>query len=98
MLSLCKRKLKDANIPQNKARVEVGAITYFDLNQTFDFIIAPFRVLQNIESDSEVDVFFRCLHFHLAPGGTCILNVFNPNRDRETLCREWFCFEKIGSN
>jgi len=89
MLSLCKRKLRDANIPQFKATVEVGDITNFKLEQTFDFIIAPFRVLQNIESDSEVDGLFRCINEHLTPDGTCILNVFNPNRDRETLRREW---------
>lgn len=89
MLSLCKRKLKDAKIPQSKARVEVGDITNFKLNQASDFIIAPFRVLQNIESESEVNGLFRCIDSHLALGGTCILNVFNPIRDRETLRREW---------
>ncbi|MFX0201748.1 MAG: class I SAM-dependent DNA methyltransferase [Candidatus Hodarchaeota archaeon] len=89
MLSLCKRKLRDAKIPQNKAKVEIGDITDFELNQTFDFIIAPFRVLQIIESDSDIDGLFRCIDRHLAPSGTCILNVFNPNRDRETLRREW---------
>lgn len=89
MLSLCKKKLKDANIPQFKANVDVGDITNFKLNQTFDFIIAPFRVLQNIESDAEADGLFRCIDEYLAPGATCILNVFNPNRDRETLRRDW---------
>ncbi len=89
MISICKRKLAGTGIPPTKAKVEVGDITDFDLGQTFDFIIAPFRVLQNLETDAEVDGLFRCVHKHLASGGSCILNVFNPNRDPETLRREW---------
>lgn len=93
MISICQGKLMKANIPPTRAKVEVGDITNCDLEQTFDLIIAPFRVFQNLESDSEVDGLFRCVHKHLAPGGTCILNVFNPNRDRESLRQEW-CRDK----
>ena len=89
MISICRGKLSDAGIPPARATVETGDIVDFDLGQTFDLIIAPFRVLQNLESDTEVDGLFRCVRKHLAPRGTCILNVFNPNRDRETLRREW---------
>ncbi len=95
MISVCQRKLAEAGIPPGKARVEVGDITDFDLGQTFDLIIAPFRVLQNLETDSEVDGLFRCIGRHLAPGGTCILNVFNPDRDRETLRREWCTDDEV---
>jgi len=93
MISICQGKLMKASIPPSKAKVEIGDITGFDLGQTFDLIIAPFRVLQNLESNSEVDGLFRCVHKHLAPGGTCILNVFNPDRDRERLRRDW-CTDK----
>jgi len=93
MISICRGKLMKANTPPSKAKIEVGDITGFDLGQTFDLIIAPFRVLQNLESNSEVDGLFRCVRKHLAPGGTCILNVFNPDRDRERLRREW-CTDK----
>lgn len=89
MISVCQSKLMEAGTPAVKAMVEVGDITDFDLGRTFDLIIAPFRVLQNLESGSEVDGLFRCVRKHLAPHGTCILNVFNPNRDRECLRREW---------
>jgi SAM-dependent methyltransferase len=89
MVSICREKLSQADIPPVKAKVQVGDITDFDLGQTFDLIMAPFRVFQNLESDSEVDGLFRCVREHLAPGGTCILNVFHPNRDRERLRREW---------
>jgi SAM-dependent methyltransferase len=89
MLNLCYQKLAQAGIPPTKARADEGDITDFDLGRGFDFIIAPFRVLQNLETDAQVDGLFRCIHKHLAPGGTCILNVFKPNRDPEGLLKAW---------
>jgi SAM-dependent methyltransferase len=89
MVSLCRMKLAAAHIPPTKAGVEVGDITNFHVGRTFHLIIAPYRVFQNLATDAEVDGLFRCVRTHLAPGGTCILNVFHPNRDPETLRREW---------
>ena len=70
-------------------RVEVGDITEIDLGRTFDLITAPYRVFQNLETDVQVDGLLEVVRRHLAPGGTCILNVFQPNRDAEGLRREW---------
>jgi len=78
MISICREKLLKANIPPTKVQVIEGDITNFDLNKSFDLIIAPFRVLQNLETDQEVDGLFRCIRKHLASNGTCILNVFKP--------------------
>jgi SAM-dependent methyltransferase len=89
MISICRDKLLQAGIPTTRARVQEGDITGFELGRVFDFIIAPFRVLQNLESDAEVDGLFRCIHKHLASGGTCVLNVFRPNREPEVLRRQW---------
>ena len=89
MLSICREKLAKAGLPVTRARVEAGDITAIDLDRKFDLVIAPFRVFQNIETDVEVDGFFETVRKHLAPGGTCILNVFNPNRDPAGLRREW---------
>ena len=69
--------------------MEAGDITSFDLGRSFDLIIAPYRVLQNLETAAQVDGLFRCVRKHLSPAGTCILNVFKPNRDPEALRREW---------
>ena len=88
MLSICRQKLAASAIPLHKAQVVEGDITGFTLGRKFDFIIAPFRVLQNLETDAEVDGLFRCIHQHLAPHGTCILNVFQPMYDLDTLRRE----------
>jgi cyclopropane fatty-acyl-phospholipid synthase-like methyltransferase len=89
MIAICRRKLEAAGITATKARVEVKDITNFALNQTFDLIIAPYRVLQNLETDAAVTGLFRCVRQHLTPGGSCILNVFHPHSDPERLRREW---------
>ena len=95
MLSICQRKLAEAGVPPAKAQAQEGDITHFDLGRTFDFIIAPFRVMQNLETDEEVDGLFACIHRHLAPGGSCILNVFRPNYEREALRQRWGSQEEI---
>jgi cyclopropane fatty-acyl-phospholipid synthase-like methyltransferase len=88
MITECRRKLAVAGTAPTKAQAEVRDITNFALNQTFDLIIAPFRVLQNLEMDAAVAGLFRCIQQHLTPGGSCILNVFRPRSDPETLRRE----------
>ena len=89
MISICREKLTRAGIPPTKASVEEGDITDFDLGRTFDLIIAPFRVLQNLETDAQIDGLFRCIRKHLAPGGTCVLNVFRPYLEPEALQKQW---------
>ena len=54
MLVICQQKLRDAEIPPEKAHIMQADITDFDLHRQFDLIIAPYRVLQNIESDEDV--------------------------------------------
>ena len=89
MISICKEKLTRGSIPSSKANVQVGDITDIGLDRTFDLIIAPYRVFQNLETDSECEGFFRTVRKHLVLGGTCVLNVFKPDRDPEALRREW---------
>ncbi len=78
MLSICHQKLQETVIPKEKAYVEVGDIKDFCLGRTFDFIIAPFRAIQNLETDDQVNGLFHCIDKHLAPNGNCILNAFHP--------------------
>jgi SAM-dependent methyltransferase len=89
MLALCRQKLSDAGISPTKARVDLGDITDFSLERQFDWIIAPFRVLQNLETDEQVHGLFRCIRAHLKPVGSCVLNVFHPNRDPVGLRQHW---------
>jgi SAM-dependent methyltransferase len=93
MVALCRTKLRAAGIAATRAQAEVKDITNFALNERFDLIIAPYRVLQNLETDAAVSGLFQCIRRHLIPGGSCILNVFRPNGDPDTLRREW-CTER----
>src|SRR5690349_15180494 len=81
MLVHCREKLERAGIGPKRARVTLGDIADFDLGERFDLITAPFRVLQNLETDVHVDGLFRCIRRHLAPGASAVLNAFHPNRD-----------------
>jgi SAM-dependent methyltransferase len=89
MITVCREKLIAAGIPTTKARVKLGDISNFAVNQRFDLILAAYRVLQNLETDTAVEGLFECVGRHLAPNGSCILNVFNPKRDPDTLRSEW---------
>ncbi len=66
-----------------------GDITKIRLDQHFDLIIAPFRVLQALEHDEQVKGLFGVIRAHLAPGGLAILNVFHPNLERNEMADGW---------
>src|SRR5215471_18611729 len=89
MLARCRQKLQAAGIPPTKAQVALGDITNFALGRTFDLIIAPYRVFQLLETEAQVDGLLRCVREHLAPGGTCILNVVHLRQDPVHLRQEW---------
>lgn len=89
MLRLCRSKLEVAGLGEGRIVVETSDITDFDLGATFDLIIAPYRVVQNLETYGQLAGLFRCIRAHLAPDGRCILNAFNPNRPPDTLCTNW---------
>jgi SAM-dependent methyltransferase len=104
MVAICKEKLAKNGIQSSNALVKVGDITNLDLNRKFDLIIAPFRVFQNLETDTEVDGLFKSIRRLLSFEGTCILNVFKPNFEPEVLRRKWsdkseyFCWESFVEN
>ncbi len=84
MLEICQAKLDAANVPADRASVELADITDFDLTgrmAKFDLITAPFRVMQNVETDEQVAGLMRCIVRHLAPGGRAVLNTFRPRTD-----------------
>ena len=51
-------------------------------------------MIQNIETDQEVTSLMRCIHKHLAPGGTCIVNVFRPFYKQHELRKHWIRSEE----
>ena len=64
-------------------------ISNVQLHKQFDVIIAPFRVMQALQHDEQVYGLFEVIRGHLAPGGTAILNVFNPLYSREEMVTKW---------
>jgi SAM-dependent methyltransferase len=89
MLAICHRAMSDGRLTEDRAVATLGDICDFDLRQRFDLIIAPYRVMQNLETDEQVARLMCCIRRHMAPGGSCVLNVFNPKSDRDTLRRDW---------
>jgi SAM-dependent methyltransferase len=87
MLRICRGKLAAAGV--SNAEILLGDIADFRFEQAFDFIIAPYRVLQNLETDSQVQGLFSGIRRHLRPGGRCILNTFGLQRSREELIARW---------
>lgn len=95
MLELCREKLRAARLGPDRALVRTADISAFSLERKFDLVIAPFRVLQNLETDAQVDGLLDCVRAHLAPGGRCILNVFRPFRDAEGMRTQWCAGEAL---
>ena len=93
MVRIAREKVASAGL-SDRIHLEVGDISSFQLPQRFDFIIAPFRVLQNLEFDSQVEGLFQCISTHLEPSGRCILNTFNPNRDPDAMRATWVSGEE----
>ena len=92
MLEICKRKLADAGVPETNAKTLCADITTLDLGDCetgFDRISAPFRVMQNLESDEQVDGLMRVIKQHLKPGGEAVLNTFKPRGGYDTLEEFW---------
>ncbi|MGC1480017.1 MAG: class I SAM-dependent methyltransferase [Chthoniobacterales bacterium] len=92
MLEICRRKLAAIGFDPSKATVQIADITAFDvtrLGPPFDLIIAPFRVMQNLETDEQIDGLMQCISTHLAPGGVAILNTFCPRGPVQQLKAFW---------
>jgi SAM-dependent methyltransferase len=90
MVQIGKTKIAEAGL-MDRIHLEVADISSFELSGRFDYVIAPFRVLQNLESDAEVDGLLRCIREQLEPSGRCTLNVFLPNRDPDAMRTDWVC-------
>lgn len=80
MLARCRAKLLEE--PESvKARVAIlhGDVRTFELGDRFALVIAPFRILQQLQSVDEQLQCFESVAQHLAPGGRFVFDVFNPN-------------------
>ncbi len=83
MLETCEEKVTKSGLTNTKTFK--GDITNLNLSETFDLVIAPYRVLQALESDEEVHGFFETISKHLKTTGRGIVNVFKPNKSAEEM-------------
>lgn len=95
MLDICRSKAKAACLAEDRLRVDFADISDFELDDRFDLIIAPFRVMQNLETDAQLDGLFRCIRAHLADNARCILNAFNPNWPPDLMRTEWLSDREV---
>jgi SAM-dependent methyltransferase len=97
MIDRCREKIERASLKNASARV--GDITKLALSNNesgpegrgdkYELIVAPYRVLQALESKVEVEGLFEGIASYLKPGGSCILNVFMLNKSREEMIACW---------
>lgn len=78
MIQICCENMAKADLSPEKARVELGDAASLELGSKFDLITAPFRVFQLFTEDEQIQGYFNSIRSHLAPGGTAVLNTFNP--------------------
>lgn len=89
MLARCREKVERARLSPERVQLTLGDIARFELRRRFDLIIAPFRVLQNLETEGDVHGLMGCIRDHLARSGSAILNVFQPKLPPDELRRAW---------
>ncbi|MCL6482016.1 MAG: class I SAM-dependent methyltransferase [Firmicutes bacterium] len=78
MLARCRTRLA-AEPEEVRERVQLlcASMTKFHLGQPYQLITTPFRGFQHLLTTEEQLSCLRCVHRHLAPGGTFVLDVFH---------------------
>lgn len=76
MLAKAIEKVAAANSLNNISFAK-GDITELTLHRSFDFIFAPFRVMQCLEKQEEVEKLFETIHKHLLPTAVIINYLMN---------------------
>ena len=80
MLGVCRQRLLAEPDPV-RARVELveGDMRRFDLRRSFNLVTIPFRPFQHLVSVEDQLACLDSIRRHLVPGGTLILDLFNPS-------------------
>jgi SAM-dependent methyltransferase len=80
MIDRARAKLS-AEEPAVRERVSlvVGDMTSFDLGRRFAMIASPFGGFQHLTTVDEQLACLTCCRAHLRPGGTLVLDLFNPS-------------------
>jgi SAM-dependent methyltransferase len=80
MIERARAKLS-AEAPSVRERVSlvVGDMTAFDLGRRFAMIVSPFGGFQHLTTVDQQLACLACCRSHLRPGGTLVLDLFNPS-------------------
>jgi SAM-dependent methyltransferase len=80
MLEVCRTALKEEpQEVQDRVTLVQGDMRDFDLGKKFSLVTTPFRPFQHLLTPQEQISCLKCIHRHLEPGGTFILDIFNPS-------------------
>lgn len=94
MLEGCRSKVKKEGLTKT-AKVIRGDICNFELHDKFDMIVAPFRVIQALETLEEFQNCLKCVSEHLKDDGFCILGIFRPRFSKEQMAISWINDEPL---
>jgi SAM-dependent methyltransferase len=79
MVAVCRERLKDeASEVRNRIELVLGDMRAFDLNRTFRLVTTPFRSFQHLLNVRDQISCLESITRHLEPGGSLILDIFNP--------------------
>lgn len=82
MLAVCGERLqREPEAVRSRARLVEADMRAFDLGSTFALVTIPFRPFQHLITVDEQLACLDTVRRHLAPGGTLIVDVFNPLLD-----------------
>jgi SAM-dependent methyltransferase len=80
MLAACRRKLALEPVEvQARATLHLDDMRSFDLGSKFKLVTTPFRSFQHLLMVEEQLACLERVHRHLMPGGSLILDIFNPS-------------------
>lgn len=80
MLDVCRAALKDETREvQERVNLVQGDMRDFDLGRKFALITTPFRPFQHLITTKDQIRCLKTIHKHLEPGGTFVLDIFNPS-------------------
>jgi SAM-dependent methyltransferase len=85
MLARCRENLAaEPEEIQKRVNLVQGSMTDFSTGERYALITIPFRPFQHLVTVAEQRACLACIRQHLAPGGRCIIDVFNPRFDMLT--------------
>lgn len=80
MLQVCRDSLKrEPKQVQDRANLVQGDMRDFSLGKKFALVTTPFRPFQHLITPQDQIKCLENIHNHLEPGGTLILDIFNPS-------------------